>query len=140
MLEIARIDPTACDELAKEIAKKQPRLKAVRKSAEGILAYLQNLNTKKGKDKRKPAPLFDIASSIAQTDVDADEPRGWNVLQQAGEVPKWAMLAQAAVDVCKRCELQDIPSSKMCSACTAAQLLAEVTLLSQDKGKDTSSC
>ena len=140
MLEIAGIDSAACDELAKEIVKKQPGLRAAKKSAKGVLAYLQNLSTKKNKDKRKPAPVLEIASSIAKTDIDLNEPGGWNVLQQAGEVPQWAMLAQAAVDICKRCELRDIASPQMCSACTAAQMLAEVTLLSQDAGKEASSC
>ena len=140
MIEIAEVDPAACDELAKEIVKKQPGLRAAKKSAKGVLTYLQNLSTKKDRDKRKPAPVLEIASSIAKTDVDVEEPRGWNVLQQAGEVPRWAILAQAAVDICKRCELRDIASPQMCSACTAAQMLAEVTLLSQDAGKNAPSC
>ena len=33
MIEIARIDTAACEELAKEIVKKQPGLKAAKKSA-----------------------------------------------------------------------------------------------------------
>ena len=69
MLEIAGIDPAACDELAKEIVKKQPGLRAAKKSGKGVLAYLQNLSTKKNKDKRKPAPVLEIASSIAETDM-----------------------------------------------------------------------
>jgi len=105
-----------------------------------VLAYLQNLSTKKNKDKRKPAPVFEIASSIAKTDIDVNEPGGCDVLQQTGEVPRWAILAQASIDICRRCELRDIASPQMCSACTAAQMLAEVTLLSQDAGKDAASC
>jgi len=140
MLEIARIDPAACDELAKEIVKKQPGLRAAKKSAEGVLAYLQNLSVKKSRDKRKPAPVLEIASCIAETDINVEEPGGWNVLQQAGEVPPWALLAQVAIEVCKRCELQDIASPQMCSACTAAQILAEVISLSQDNRKDVGTC
>ena len=140
MLEIARIDPSVCDELAKEIVKKQPGRKAAKKSAKGVLAYLQSLGTRKKRGKQKHAPVLEIASCIAKTDIDVEEPRGWNILQQTGEVPQWAILAQAAVDICKRCELRDIASPQMCSACTAAQMLAEVTLLSQDAGKDASSC
>jgi len=138
MIEIARIDSTACDELAKEIVKKQPGLKAAKKSAEGVLAYLQNLRTKKNgsKDKIKSAPVLEVASFIAKTDIDVEEPGGWNVLQQAGDVPQWRMLAQAAIDVCKRCELRDIASPQMCSACTAAQMLAAMVTLTQDNGKD----
>jgi len=138
MTEIARIDSTACDELAKEIVKKQPGLKAAKKSAEGVLAYLQNLSAKKsrGKDKSKSAPVLEVASFLAKTDIDVEEPQGWNVLQQAGDVPQWALLAQAAVEVCKRCELRDIASSQMCSACTAAQLLAGMAILPQDNGKE----
>jgi len=138
MIEIARIDSTACDELAKEIVKKQPGLKAAKKSAEGVLAYLQNLRTKKNgsKDKIKSAPVLEVASFIAKTDIDVEEPGGWNVLQQAGDVPQWRMLAQAAIDVCKRCELRDIASPQMCSACTAAQLLAGMATLAQDNGRE----
>jgi len=140
MLEIARIDPSVCDELANEIVKKQSGLKAAKKSAGGVLAYLQNLGTHKSNEKRKPATVLEMASCIAKTDIDLEEPGGWNVLQQTGEVPQWAMLAQAAVDICNRCELRDIASPQMCSACTAAQMLAEVTLLSQDGGKDAEAC
>lgn len=138
MIEIAGIDPAACDELAKEIVKKQPGLKAAKKSAEGVLAYLQNLSAKKNrrKDKSKSVPILEVASFVAKTDIDVEEPQGWNVLQQAGDVPQWALLAQAAIDVCKRCELRDIASPQMCSACTAAQLLARMATLPQDNGKE----
>ena len=138
MTEIAGIDPAACDELAKEIVKKQPGLKAAKKSAEGVLAYLQNLSAKKSgrNGKTKSAPVLDVASFIAKTDIDVEEPQGWNVLQQAGDVPQWRMLAQAAVDICSRCELRDIASPQMCSACTAAQMLAEMATLPQDNGKE----
>ena len=139
LAEIASIDPAACDELAKEIVKKQPGLKAAKKSAEGVLAYLRNLDTKKGKSKgeRKSTPVLEVASFIAKTDIDDDKPpQGWNALQQAGHAPQWALLAQAAIDVCKKCELHDIASPQMCSACTAAQMLAEMAALPQDNGKD----
>jgi len=143
LAEIASIDPAACEELAKEIVKKQPGLKAAKKSAEGVLAYLRNLDVKKNKskDKRKSAPILEVASFIAKANVnDEEEPQGWNVLQQAGDVPQWAMLAQAAIDVCKRCELRDIASPQMCSACTAAQMLAGMATLPQDNGKDAQPC
>lgn len=138
MTEIAGIDPAACDELAKEVVKKQPGLKAAKKSAEGVLAYLQNLSAKKHrrKDKSKSAPILEVASFVAKTDIDVEEPQGWHVLQQAGDVPQWRMLAQAAVDVCRRCELRDIASPQMCSACTAAQMLAEMATIPQDNGKE----
>jgi ParB family transcriptional regulator, chromosome partitioning protein len=138
MTEIARIDSTACDELAKEIVKKQPGLKAAKKSAEGVLAYLQNLSAKKSrsKAKSKSAPVLEVASFIAKTEIAEEEPQGWNVLQQAGDVPQWRVLAQAALDVCKRCELRDIASPQMCSACTAAQMLAGMATLPQDDGKE----
>jgi len=138
MAEIARFNPAACDELANEIVKKQPGLKAAKKSAEGVLAYLQNLSAKKsrGKDKSKSAPVLEVAAFIAKINIEEEEPQGWSVLQQAGDVPQWALLAQAAIDVCRRCELRDIASPQMCSACTAAQLLAGMATLTQDNGKD----
>jgi hypothetical protein len=137
MKSIADIDPEACDELAKEIVKKQPGLKSAKKSASGVLAYLQGLDKKKGKSKVKSAPVLDVASHIAKVDIDDDEePQRWNVLQQAGDVPPWPLVAQAAVGVCKKCELRDIASSQMCSACTAAQMLAVLAVLPQNNGKD----
>jgi ParB family chromosome partitioning protein len=138
LAEIASVDPATCEELAKEIVKKQPGLKAAKKSAEGVLAYLRNLSTKKNKNKDKPkaTPILEVASFIAKTDIDEDEPQGWNVLQQAGDVPQWALLTQAAIDVCKSCELRDIASPQMCSACTAAQMLAGMATLPQDNRQD----
>lgn len=139
MKSIADIDTEACDELAKEIVKKQPGLKSAKKSAAGVLAYLQGLGEKKskGKGRVKSAPVLDVASHIAKIDIDADEePQRWNVLQQAGDVPPWPLVAQSAVGVCKKCELRDIASSQMCSACTAAQMLATMAVLSQNDGKD----
>ena len=142
MMAIATIDLTACDELAKEIVKKQPGLKAAKKSAEGVLAYLQNLSAKKSrsKAKSKSAPVLEVASFIAKTDIDVEEPQGWNVLQQAGDVPQWPLLTQAAIEVCRRCELHDIASPQMCSACTAAQMLAGMAKLPHDNGKDAQPC
>src|SRR5258706_6797500 len=141
MTEIATIDLTACDELAKEIVKQQPGLKAAKKSAEGVLAYLQNLRAKKSrsKAKSKSAPVLEVASFIAKTDIDVEEPQGWNVLKQAGDVPQWPLLTQAAIDVCRRCELRDIASPQMCSACTAAQMLAGMANLPHVNGKDEQS-
>jgi ParB family chromosome partitioning protein len=137
MKSIADIDPEACDELAKEIVKKQPGLKSAKKSASGVLAYLQGLDKKKGKSKVRSAPVLDVASHLAKVDVDdEEEPQRWNVLQQAGDVPTWPLVAQAAVGVCKKCELRDIASAQMCSACTAAQMLAVLAVLPQNNGKD----
>lgn len=137
MKSIADIDPEACDELAKEIARKQPGLKSAKKSAAGVLAYIRGLDMKKGKGRVKSAPVLDIASHLAKTDVDdEEEPQRWNVLQQARVVPPWLLVAQVAVDVCKRCELRDIASAQMCSACTAAQMLAAMAVLPQNNGKD----
>ena len=136
---IADIDPTACNELAKEIVKKQPGLKAAAKAANGVLAYLRNqLGKHTGKHPhRKSAPVLEVASYLAKVDVDDDqEPEGWNLLKQAERVPPWAALTQAAIEVCKTCELHDIASPQMCSACTAAQLLAKVTLLAPNPGKE----
>ena len=88
------------------------------------------------KGKSKSAPVLEVASLIAKTDIDVEEPQDWNVLQQTGNVPQWALLTQAAMDVCHRCELRDIASPQMCSACTAAQMLAAMATLPQDNGKE----
>lgn len=132
MIEIAAIDPEACNELAKEIVKKQPGLKAAKRSAAGVLAYLQNLSINRMKRRNKSAPILEVATSIAKTDIDEAEPQGWNVMQQAGAVPPWALLTQTAIHICKQCELHDIASSQMCSACTAAQMLAAMAACHQD--------
>lgn len=137
MKSIADIDTEACDELAKEIVKKQPGLKSAKKSASGVLAYLQGLDKNRSKGKVRSAPVLDVASHLAKVDVDDEEgPQHWNVLQQAGDLPPWTLVAQAAVCVCKKCELRDIASAQMCSACTVAQMLAVLAVLPQNNGKD----
>lgn len=137
MMEIAAIDSDTCNELAMEIVKKQPGLKAAKRSAEGVLAYLQNLSINRRKRREKAAPILEVATSIAKADIDENEPQGWNVMQQAGNVPSWAILTQAAIHVCKQCELHDIASSQMCSACTAAQMLAAMASVRQYDEKET---
>ena len=137
MMEIAAIDSEACDELAMEIVKKQPGLKAAKRSAEGVLAYLQNLSINRRKRREKAAPILEVATSIAKADIDENEPQGWNVMQQAGNVPSWAILTQAAIAVCEQCELHDIASFQMCSACTAAQMLAAMASVRQHDEKET---
>lgn len=137
MKSIADIDPEACDELATEIVKKQPGLRSAKKSASGVLAYLQGLDKNRSKGKVRSAPVLDVASHLAKVDIDDEEgPQRWNVLQQAGDLPPWPLVAQAAVGVCKKCELRDIASAQMCSACTAAQMLAVLAVLPQNNGKD----
>lgn len=137
MLEIAAIDSEACNDLAMEIVKKQPGLKAAKRSAEGVLAYLQNLSIKQKRRSSKAAPMLEVATSIARTDIDEAEPQGWNVMQQAGTVPPWAILTQTAIQICKQCELHDIASSQMCSACTAAQMLAAMASVGPHDEKET---
>lgn len=137
MKSITDIDPEACDELAKEIVRKQPGLRSAKKSAAGVLSYLQGHDKKKDGGGVKLAPVLDVASHLAKTDVDNEEdPPRWDVLQQAGDVPPWPLVAEAAINVCKKCELRDIASAQMCSACTAAQMLAGMAVLPQNSGKD----
>lgn len=137
MMEIAAIDTEACNELAMEIVRKQPGLKAAKRSAEGVLAYLQNLCVKQKRRRNKAAPILEVATSIARTDIDEEQPQGWNVMQQAGNVPPWAILTKTAIRICKQCELHDIASSQMCSACTAAQMLAAMASVRQHDEKET---
>jgi len=92
MKSIADIDSESCDELAKEIVRQQPSLKSAEKSAAGVLAYLLGLDKKKDRGRVKSAPVLDVASHLAKIDVDnEEEPQRWNVLQQAGVVPPWAL-------------------------------------------------
>ena len=62
--------------------------------AEGVLAYLRDLDVKKnkGRDKSRSAPLLEVASFIVKTNIDEDEQQGWNVLLQADHVLPWRLV------------------------------------------------
>jgi ParB/RepB/Spo0J family partition protein len=132
--EIADGEPDACDDLATELARACPTLKAAIKSAEGVLAYLRNIKSATKENKTHKIPIFEIASETAKLDLDDNDtqaPPQWDLLLQAGFVPPWNMVAQAARNICSNCELRDIASSVMCSACTAAQMLVSLATLAQ---------
>lgn len=132
--EIAAIESDACDDLAIELARTCPTLKAAIKSAEGVLAYLRNIKSVAKEPGKHKLPIFEIASQAAKlhlNDNATQTPPKWDLLRQAGLVPPWSMVAQAASIVCGKCELRDIASSVMCSGCTAAQLLVDLADLAE---------
>jgi len=132
--DIADMDPDACDDLATELARTCPTLKAAIKSADGVLAYLRNIKKPAKANGKHKIPIFEIASQAAKLDLDDSDtqaPPKWDVLHQAGLVPPWNIVAQAARNICSNCELRDIASSVMCSACTAAQMLVNLATLAE---------
>jgi len=132
--EVMDIDPDCCDELAIELARTRPSLKAAIKAAEGVLACLLNRKSAAQENGKHKIPVFEIASKSANLDLSANPdhaPPEWDMLRQAGFVPRWDMVVQAASTVCGQCELRDIASSVMCSACTAAQMLVGLTSLAE---------
>jgi len=132
--EIADMEQDVCNNLAIELARTRPNLKATIKAAEGVLACLRD-SERATKEKRKfKLPVFEIASAVAKLDLDDNpdqSPPEWDILRQAGFVPPWNIVIQAASTVCCQCELRDIASSVMCSACTAAQMLAGLAALTK---------
>jgi len=132
--DITDIDPDACDDLAVELARTCPSLKAAIISAKGVLACLRNRTSATKENGKRKVPIFEFASEAAKLDLndnDNQAPSKWDVLRQSGVVPPWNMVAQAAIDVCGKCELRDIASSVMCSACTAAQMLVGLAALAE---------
>ncbi len=125
--DIAEISPEACDELTQQIAETQPALKAANKTATTVLNQLSTI--KKEKPTRKKKNIFEAASSLADLDVDEAQPsspNSWNVLKEAGQLPPWQMVTDAALNICAGCDLYGFSSHPICSACTAARMVAQL--------------
>jgi ParB family chromosome partitioning protein len=128
MHDIALISPKACDETAQRIADTQPTLKVAKKTATTVLNHLTTVKPEKGNKKKKN--IFEAASNLANLDIDEDRPASrnkWNVLQEAGQLPPWQMVTDAALNICAGCDLYGFASHPICSACTAARMLAQLT-------------
>ena len=128
MHNIALISPRACDETAQRIADTQPTLKVAKKTATTVLNHLTIVRP--GKDKKRKKNIFEAASGLADLDIDEDRPPSphkWNVLQEARQLPPWQMITDAALNICAGCDLYGFASHPICSACTAARMLAQLT-------------
>ena len=133
--DIAAISSKACDQLAQQIADKQPTLKVANKTATTVLNQLSALKQEKKPAKRKKN-IFDAASKISELDIDEAEPPSpnkWNVLMEAGELPPWQMVADAALNICVGCDLYGFASHPICSACTAARMLAQLAKKAEEQ-------
>jgi ParB family chromosome partitioning protein len=135
LLKIAEIGVEDCINLAKELAARKPSLSASKKSARAILERLREKLS--GEKERGVTQVIAIARKIHPIDREKT-PANWNVLRQAGTVPDWKVVIDAATLICMRCELYDIASSEMCSACTAAQMLACMASNVESEGKNGS--
>jgi len=130
--DIAEISPKACDELAQQIADTQPALKVANKTASTVLNHLSLKKDKSGKKKKN---IFAAASKLA--DMDIDEERAptpnWNVLKEAGQLPPWSMISEAALMICAGCDLYGFASHPICSACTAARMVAQLVKKAEEQ-------
>ena len=134
MHDIALISPKACDEVAQRIANTQPTLKIAKKTATTVLNHLTTVKPKKGKKKKKN--IFEAASNLADLDIDQDQPPSpnkWNVLNEAGQLPPWQMVTDVALNICAGCDLYGFASHPICSACTAAQMLAQLAKKAEEQ-------
>lgn len=134
MHDIAEISPKACDEVAQQIADTQPALKIAKKTATTVLNHLTTV--KPAKDKKKKRNIFEAASNLADLDIDEDQPplpNKWNVLKEAGQLPPWQMVTDAAVNICTGCDLYGFASHPICSACTAARMLAQLAKKAEEQ-------
>jgi ParB/RepB/Spo0J family partition protein len=132
--DIAEVSPKACDEVAQQIADTQPTLKIAKKTATTVLNHLTQLKTKKTGKKKKN--IFEAASKISELDIDEDQPPSpnkWNVLKEAGQLPPWQMVTDAALSICAGCDLYGFASHPMCSACTAALLIARLAKKAEEQ-------
>jgi ParB/RepB/Spo0J family partition protein len=133
--DIADIDPKACDELAHQVADAQPALKVANKTATTVLNQLSAV-----KQEKKPAKMkkniFDAASKLSELDVDEDQPPSpdkWDVLKEAGLLPPWTMVTEAALMICVGCDLYGFASHPICSACTAARMVAQLAKKAEEQ-------
>jgi ParB/RepB/Spo0J family partition protein len=125
--DIAEISPKACDELAQQIADTQPALKVANKTATTVLNQLSAI--KKEKPTKRKKNIFDAASKLSDLDIDERQPPSpskWDVLKEAGLLPPWTMVTEAALMICAGCDLYGFASHPICSACTAARMVAQL--------------
>ena len=133
--DIAEISPKACDELAQQIADTQPALKVANKTATTVLNQLSALKQEKKPAKRKKN-IFDAASKLSELDIDEGQPplpEKWDVLQEAGLLPPWSMVTEAALTICAGCDLYGFASHPICSACTAARMVAQLAKKAEEQ-------
>jgi len=134
MHDIAEVSPKACDEVAQQIADTQPTLKIAKKTATTVLNHLTTVKPEKGKKKKKN--IFEAASCLADLDIDEDQPpslQKWDVLQEAGLLPPWSMVTEAALTICAGCDLYGFASHPICSACTAARMVAQLAKKAEEQ-------
>ena len=132
--DIAEISPEACDELTQQIAETQPALKAANKTATTVLNQLSAI--KKEKRAKKKKNIFDAASNLADLDIDESQPPSpdkWDVLKEAGFLPPWSMVVEAALTICAGCDLYGFASHPICSACTAARMVAQLAKKAEEQ-------
>jgi hypothetical protein len=134
MHDIAEISPKACDEVAQRIADTQPTLKIAQTTATTVLNHVTTVISGKGKKKKKN--IFEAASDLADLDIDEAQPPShnkWNVLKEAGQLPPWQMVIDAALSICVGCDLYGFASHPICSACTAARMLAQLAKKAEEQ-------
>jgi ParB/RepB/Spo0J family partition protein len=134
MHDIALISPEACDGVAQQIADTQPTLKIAKKTATTVLNHLTTVKPEKGKKTKKN--IFEAASYLADLDIDEGQPPSpdkWNVLKEAGQLPPWQMVTDAALNICAGCDLYGFASHPICSACTAARMVAQLTKKAEEQ-------
>ena len=133
--DIAEINPKVCDEFAQQIADTQPALKVANKTATTVLNQLSALKQEKKPAKRKKN-IFDAASKLSELDIDESQPPSpskWDVLKEAGLLPPWTMVTEAALMICAGCDLYGFASHPICSACTAARMLAQLAKKAEEQ-------
>jgi ParB/RepB/Spo0J family partition protein len=133
--DIAELSAKVCDELAQQIADAQPTLKVANKTATTVLNQLSSLKQEKKPAKRKKN-VFDAASRLSELDIDESQPPSpnkWDVLKEAGLLPSWTMVTETALMICAGCDLYEFASHPICSACTAARMLAQLAKKAEEQ-------
>ncbi len=133
--DIAEISSKACDEFAQQVADTQPGLKVANKTATTVLNQLSALKQEKKPAQRKKN-IFDAASKLSELDIDESQPPSpgkWDVLKEAGLLPPWTMVTEAALIICTGCDLYGFSSHPICSACTAARMVAQLAKKTEEQ-------
>lgn len=75
-------------------------------------------------------PAVELAAKHAGVEP---PPRKWDIFAQAGSIPPWMMLLEAAREVCTHCDLASYASPTTCQLCPAAEMIE--ALIKRVEGK-----
>jgi ParB family chromosome partitioning protein len=116
----------------RSIPERDVRIRFARRAADhrlgipGIVKAASTLAARQSQEKANPVsgvPAIAYGRSWACQTLDRPH---WDALSQAGRVPPWPVVEQAAQAACGECALRDMASPETCGACPLPQALAKM--------------